>query len=154
MDPVAARSFAQDLIGEYGLQGWRVELDNAMRRFGCCHHTRKTISLSRRLVELNSQTEVLDTILHEIAHAIAGPQAGHGREWQRVARSIGCSGDRCYSLARTVQPSPRFILECGYCGRKVPRIRAPRRKTACGTCCARFAGGQYDARFLLQCHPA
>jgi hypothetical protein len=50
VDLVAAKSFVQALIGEYGLQGWRVGLDIAVRRFGCCHHPRKAISLSRRLV--------------------------------------------------------------------------------------------------------
>ncbi len=36
-----------------------------------------------------------DLILHEIAHANAGPGAGHGPIWKAEARRIGCTADRC-----------------------------------------------------------
>lgn len=140
--------FAQGLVTEHGRQGWLVELDKALRRFGRCRHGRKIITLLRRMEELNSEAEVLNTVMREIAPAIAGPRAGHGEKWQRVARSIGCSGERCYSPARTVQPPPWFILDSAHCGRRVPRIRKPRQKIACAVWRTRFAGGRFDARFL------
>ncbi|MYB34820.1 MAG: SprT family zinc-dependent metalloprotease [Gammaproteobacteria bacterium] len=35
---------------------------------------------------VNHQSEqVNDAILHEIAHALAGPKAGHGSEWKAIA---------------------------------------------------------------------
>jgi hypothetical protein len=55
-------------------------MDSAVRRFGTCRYSRKLITLSRQLIELNDQARVLDTILHEIAHALAGPKTGHGPE--------------------------------------------------------------------------
>lgn len=150
MNPVEAARFAQELVADYGLEGWRVELDGAVRRFGCCHYSHKLITLSNHLIKLNDQAVVLDTILHEIAHALAGPRAGHGPEWKRLARSIGCSTERCYSSAHTVQPPLRFLLRCAHCGRSAKRVRAPRRPIACGACCTRFAGGRFDARFVLK----
>lgn len=69
MNPSEAVQFAQELLSEYGLHGWRVDLDGAVRRFGCCHYSRKLITLSYQLVRMNSETDVLDTILHEIAHS-------------------------------------------------------------------------------------
>jgi predicted SprT family Zn-dependent metalloprotease len=133
MNPGEAVQFAQELVEAYGLSGWRVELDNAVRRFGCCHHVRKVITLSYDLVELNDEASVLEVILHEIAHALAGPRSGHGPEWQRIARSIGSSAKRCYSSERTIRPPARYLLRCAHCGR--------------------FANGRFEARFVLQCEP-
>lgn len=45
-----------------------------------------------------------NTIPHEIAHIICvyfGWDRGHGRNWKRVAMSLGCSGDRCFDSAKT-----------------------------------------------------
>jgi predicted SprT family Zn-dependent metalloprotease len=53
--------------------------------------------MSRLLVSLNDKREVRETILHEIAHALAGPKVrAHGREWGEIALRIGCNGRRCY----------------------------------------------------------
>ena len=150
MNPLEAIEFAQELMAEYGLSGWRAELDRAVRRFGRCRYSCKLITLSYDLVQLNDQTRVLDTILHEIAHALAGPKAGHGPEWRRIARAIGCSAKRCYSLEDTVQPPARFVLHCSHCGRATPRIRRPVRPVACSDCCNRFSRGMFDARFVLK----
>jgi predicted SprT family Zn-dependent metalloprotease len=153
MNASEAVEFAQELAVDYGLRDWKVELDNAVRRFGCCHHSRKLITLSRHLIGLNDQVQVLDTILHEIAHALAGPGAHHGPEWKRVARAIGCSAERCYSES-VIQPSPRYFLRCSHCGHTAKRVRAPRQKLACGICCSKYSGGRFDPRYILGCESA
>ena len=38
-----------------------------------------------------NEEEIRDTVLHEIAHAIAGPEAGHGPLWKATARRIGAT---------------------------------------------------------------
>lgn len=79
------------------LDDWQFRLDRATSRFGSCNHRCKTITMSRLLVTLNDKREVRDTILHEIAHALAGPKVrAHGREWREIALRIGCNGRRCY----------------------------------------------------------
>ena len=45
MNAVEVVQFARELVAEYGLHGWRVELDGAVRRFGCCHYARKLIAI-------------------------------------------------------------------------------------------------------------
>ena len=48
-----------------------------------------------------TEEQRLNTILHEAAHAIQFLTTGrsdHGPVWQRIARSIGCTGDRCMSV--------------------------------------------------------
>ena len=38
-----------------------------------------------------SKEQIRDTVLHEIAHAIAGREAGHGPLWKVTARRIGAT---------------------------------------------------------------
>ena len=68
---------------------WSFRLDSAKRRAGACHHGTKTISLSAYLAELYSFERMNQTMLHEVAHALAGHKAGHGAKWKAIASSIG-----------------------------------------------------------------
>lgn len=72
MELAEAAAVAQQAMEIYGLRGWRFKFDNAKRRFGCCNYRTQTISLSRYVTELNSRDNVIDTVLHEVAHALAG----------------------------------------------------------------------------------
>ena len=83
-------STANRLLVEHGLaqQGWRFKFDRARLRAGQCRYRSKTITLSKHYVALNVTTrpeEVLDTILHEIAHALAGGRHGHDVRSDRSA---------------------------------------------------------------------
>ena len=70
MELADAESLALELMRQHGLlPRWKFKFDRAIRRFGCCNEGKRLISLSARLTELNSEYEVRDTILHEIAHA-------------------------------------------------------------------------------------
>jgi len=44
------------------------------------------------------EEQVRDTILHEIAHAIAGHKAGHGWQWKAECRRIGANPNRTADL--------------------------------------------------------
>lgn len=106
--------------------GWRFEWDNAKRQFGQCRFGEKIIRMSRVLTELNSREDVLDTILHEIAHALIGPQHHHDVFWQMKAKSIGAKPIRCYG-AEIVEPTPKYIGACMSCGKEVKRYKLTRR---------------------------
>ena len=80
------------LMERHGLRGWRFRWDMAQTRGGACNFRDRAIQLSVGFAASASDAEVEDTILHEIAHAIAGPGHGHDAVWQAAARSIGCSG--------------------------------------------------------------
>lgn len=102
-----ASRIANHELERFGLKerGWTFRFDNAPKRFGCCRWGTKEITLSRHLTEINDHDEVYNTILHEVAHALAGKHAGHGPEWVRTAKQIGCDGQRFYSTAKvTVLP--------------------------------------------------
>lgn len=149
MDRSEAAALARELMNEHGLtqKGWYFEYDRAVRRFGCCHYTKKKITISEHMVPLNDIATVRNTILHEIAHALAGYEANHGLAWKRVARSIGCTGDRCIGAA-AVRVESRYIGTCPSCGHIYHRTNRPgRKRVACKTCCDTHGGGRFDARF-------
>jgi len=80
------------------LDGWSLGFDNAKRRCGCTSFSTRTITLSRHFVQMNDEDAVRDTVLHEIAHALAGAGAeAHGRLWKGIARQIGARPERCAS---------------------------------------------------------
>ncbi|HQK32467.1 MAG TPA: SprT-like domain-containing protein, partial [Phycicoccus sp.] len=71
-----ALGLARRLMFEHDLTGWTVVADRAKTRAGVCRFAKRQIGLSRPLTELHSEAEVRDTILHEIAHALVGPEHG------------------------------------------------------------------------------
>jgi predicted SprT family Zn-dependent metalloprotease len=64
--------------------------------------------------------QVRDTVLHEVAHAIAGNRAGHGPEWKEVAKRIGCSATRCHDMTRAIVVHSRIIASGLGSTRKLP----------------------------------
>lgn len=104
-----------DCHTEEGLEGWTFAFDDAKTRAGVCEFGPQVIRLSRVYVEHASFEEIENTILHEVAHAIAGFAAGHGPEWKRVARSIGCNAERCADMPESM-PKGRYEAVCDACG--------------------------------------
>ena len=47
-----------------------------------------------------------NTLLHEIAHALAGHEHNHDEVWKATARSIGCDGCRCGHWQQTTIEKP------------------------------------------------
>ena len=136
---------ARALLREHGLTEWQFAFDNAKRRFGCCSFKRRTISVSKHLAALNSKERVLQTVKHEIAHALAGPAAHHGRAWKLAAMRLGVPPVRCYSDAEVATPPAPFEATCGNCGKTCKRHRRPRGEISCGKC----SGSRYQERFKL-----
>jgi predicted SprT family Zn-dependent metalloprotease len=133
-----AQVLAIALLEQHGLlPEWSFHFDHSKVRFGTCNYTKRQISLSRHLVALNSEEQVRETILHEIAHALAPRGAGHGRAWRTIAISIGCKGQRCYG-PEVARPVPKYRGTCPTCGSEVRRHR--RAVLACGRCSPVFDG--------------
>ena len=134
-------------------QGWRFEFNNARRSAGICSYNEKTIYLSQYLLPHMKEEKIVDTILHEIAHAIAGFDAGHGYKWKRIPKSIGCNGYRCYdprtafkegSIEKLAKQS-KYTLTCPSCGKKSPKHRKPKSNYSCGDC----SNGRYNPDYKL-----
>ena len=110
MDLDKAGDMARDLMDDHGLALWSFAFDNAKRRCGACFNSKRKITLSRHYVSLNDEWDVRDTVLHEIAHAIAGYKAGHGPEWKAVARRIGATPNRCADASVEMPKAPWKIV--------------------------------------------
>lgn len=150
VDLADARFLAQALLRKHGLHNWVFAFNRRRRVFGVCDFQKRTIYLSSPLAELNGEAEVRDTLLHEIAHALAGPKAGHGPVWQGVARAVGAKPRRCYSSQEVQQPQGRYQLVCPSCGHAEVRYRRPTRVYACRCCCDRYNNGRYSECYRLK----
>src|SRR5579872_4171987 len=135
MNQFHARKMARQLMDEHGLTDWTFRFDNARVRAGSCRYSTKTITLSRHYVALNNEDEVLDTVLHEIAHALAGKGTGHGPVWKRFCQLIGARPERCYDTAKVAMPEGRYRATCPGCRAKFNWHRRPQNvKRWCRRC--------------------
>lgn len=107
LDALAHR--ARSLLEQYHLIGWSFQFDNGRKRAGCCQYGTKVISLSYAFARQATEADIIDTILHEIAHALVGKVHNHDEVWRTKAQELGCSGRRCHDL-RFVPP--RYIVTC------------------------------------------
>ena len=82
---------ARGLMDENGLEDWTFAFLEAERRLGDCHFEDRVIRVGRAHALDASDAEIRDTILHEIAHALAGPEAHHGPEWKATAKRLGAT---------------------------------------------------------------
>src|SRR5678815_119675 len=83
--------FAKSKLVEYKLQDWHIRLNpNPDARYvGLCSYKDKTIILNAHHCDIHPEPEVINTILHEIAHALC-PGMGHNGIWESKARELGC----------------------------------------------------------------
>ncbi len=147
MNTAEAGRLARRLLDAYALHDWSFRFDRSKRRFGVCKYKTKTIGLSFYLVRMNPEAEVKNTILHEIAHAIAGHKAGHGPEWKEVCRCVGADPARCYSSDEVKAPPPNWVGTCPACGKEYKRLRLSKRarESSCSVC----SNGYYQERYRL-----
>ena len=91
MDRRQATQILRDEMNKHGLTDWSVRLNqNPDSRFlGLCSYKDKCIILSAHHIDIHPDPDVINTIRHEIAHALT-PGAGHSQEWAWKAREIGC----------------------------------------------------------------
>ncbi|WP_229068958.1 SprT-like domain-containing protein [Actinoplanes sp. DH11] len=136
MNEIEARDLATHLMARHGLAGWRLTFDDAKTRAGICRPARKEIGLSRPLIRLYTPEQVTETVLHEIAHALAGAAHGHDGVWRAVAVRIGASGTRCVpeDVPRVEGPWE------GICpaGHRTTVHRRPTRVRSCSKCSPAF----------------
>ena len=134
------RVWAQALIDHHLDGSWTFGFDNAKRRAGLCDYDRRRISVSRYLAARYDDDTNHQTLLHEVAHAIAGPAAAHGPEWKRVARDLGYAGGTTHRGETANELAP-WVGVCP-AGHTAYRHRRPTRAMSCVQCSPRF-----DARF-------
>ena len=124
---------AQALLARHGLTDWKFAYNRRKQAMGLCVYHRKTIELSIHFVERNDAAEILDTLLHEIAHALTGPGHGHDAAWKRKCLEVGARPQRC---GQANMPTGKWQAQCKGCGKGYSRHRKPKslRGWHCRTC--------------------
>jgi predicted SprT family Zn-dependent metalloprotease len=105
-----------------------------------------------------SEVEVQKTLLHELAHLLVHHRHGrrrlppHGIEWREACRDLGIPGEgRTHQLPfQGRRMRRRFQLKCRGCGDVHERVRLPKGRIACLSCCRSHNHGLYDERFRFQ----
>lgn len=111
---------------------WTFGFDNAKKRAGLCNYTAKRISVSRYLASRYDDDEIHQILLHEVAHAMVGPRAGHGPKWASAAASLGFVGRRTHDGEVADELAP-WVGKCPS-GHVHYRYREPVRPLSCGLC--------------------
>lgn len=137
-DLVRVRVWAEALINMHlDPNAWSFGFDHAKRRAGLCNFTKKRITVSRYLATKFDDDEVHQILLHEVAHALAGPHAGHGPAWKRKASEIGYVGGRTHDGEIAHEHAP-WVGACP-AGHSHYRFRKPIREQSCGRCSRSFS---------------
>ena len=135
--------FAIELIEEHLPGGdWSFTIDRRSRRtHGWCEHNRRTgggvIGVSAFIIEHASDDEIFDTVTHELAHALCGPDEGHSVHWSLVHKELGGNGER-YARAIPGAPKGKYEATCPACDKRGIAYRwriAPTMKRATHNAC-------------------
>jgi len=136
-DLARVRVWAEALIALHlDASEWTFGFDNAKRRAGLCNFTSKRISVSRYLASRYDDDEIHQILLHEVAHALAGPRVGHGPEWKAIAADLGYVGKRLHDGESADELAP-WVGRCPN-GHTIYRHRRPTRPSSCAVCSSRF----------------
>jgi len=128
VDLQKAKMMMRDLTDYYLGKNWTIELSNrSQKKHGLCTVWRNgdpgTVTIYKLSTECRTEDEVLNTIVHEIAHGLAPFNSGHNWEWRRIAKSIGCDGQRCSGGEIKLKKGWKFT--CSVCGKNFYRVQKP-----------------------------
>lgn len=128
------------ISNHHELKDWRVSLNRSKGNFGTCYYTYKEIQLSIFLIPVITDEAILDTINHEIAHALT-PGHHHDNIWKQKFIELGGSGrstgncehykDGADGRQAYKESVAKYTLTCPVCDAKIYINRKPAKKYAC-----------------------
>lgn len=157
MNIAQAINLAYEKLGMHPeLDKWIVTSNRRKSAFGLCSYRRKEIQLSETLVPAMTDEAILDTIYHEIAHALTEGHK-HNRVWSAKCIELGGNGQRCggshkYENGKVgkdmlMKNIAKYTLTCPdtNCGHISHMHRKPKRSFSCGQ-----HGGGYNPKYKLE----
>lgn len=117
-----AEAILAEVIGRFpqyrdSLEGTTIRLSGRLTSSaGNACPKRKEIGLSLPIFSLEeNRGEYRNTVLHELAHIIAGPRArAHGRQWREIFLNLGGNGQRTHQM-RARGRHRQHPVECEKC---------------------------------------
>lgn len=123
-------ALARNLMSKHGFGHLDLTTSNTKRALGRCFYNydfnlrrnvANRIDLSKVWMTRVPESQVRDTILHELAHAVAGHEAGHGPAWKEAARKLGANPRRTADLPDEIklvvkQEISNYKAVCTSCG--------------------------------------
>lgn len=125
MDLTELETIADRELRKHGLGDWSFGFANTKRRLGVCKYRSKRIEIAEYYARNNPPEKVLDTLFHEIAHALVGPGGKHGPAWKAMAVRLGATPLACdHSRDTDVTPGD-WQSTCPTCRRTYQRYKRP-----------------------------
>lgn len=152
MDINKAIALAKTIMGNHSeLKNWKVTSNNRKRAFGICSYGKSQIELSSVLVPIMTDKAILDTIIHEIAHALTRGH-NHDNVWKRKCIELGGDGKRCGGTEKykdeeagkvLMEKLEKYTLTCPVCNAKTSMSRLPKRSYSCINHGSRYYNPEY-----------
>lgn len=139
MDRNTAIKTCRELLDSHGLNDWRGLLTMSEVPFvGKCIPNKKTIILSALAIDVQPDFEVMDTIKHEIAHALTPNDRNHGYEWAKKAEELGARTTPCanYNIPEHVLDAIRsgHHVDMTFDTIQIPKYKVTRLSELCPEC--------------------
>lgn len=106
----------QDRLAELYPSPWHLTLHASYRQVGLCSYVERRVFLSVHFLNRLPAASMLDTVRHEMAHALAGPGTNHGVAWRHWCAKTGANPERCLDLPVEAMSHLPWKLVCSACG--------------------------------------
>lgn len=104
MNRQLAMTLLRKELDDNGLKHWSARLSTTESNWvGLCEWNSLTILLNAHHVDIHPDEDIIDTIKHEVAHALTPNDKFHGDAWKKKANELGCAIKPCPAL------DPRLI---------------------------------------------
>lgn len=139
MDRIQAVKYCRSRLDTNNLKDWKVSIaiQEKSTYVGLCDYRSKTIFLNGLAIDIQPEAEVLDTINHEVAHALC-PNQGHNLVWATMAERLGARTTPCSSFGL-----PDHVLDAIRSGQhvemtfdtiQIPKYKVTQLKEVCPDC--------------------
>ena len=129
MDLKELEIIAHREMQKHGLRDWAFGFANTKPRLGVCKYRTKRIEIAGYYAQHSAAESVLDTLFHEIAHALAGPAAKHGPAWKAIAVRLGATPRACETSGTAIMQPGDWEAQCPDCKKTFHRYRRPKRSS-------------------------
>ncbi|RKV97356.1 MAG: hypothetical protein D8G53_05045 [Candidatus Saccharimonas sp.] len=102
-------------LKEHDLEEWTITpKDMRSNIVGQTVYRHKEILLSIRFIKICDKKQFDGVFLHEVAHVLAGPEAGHGKEFVEACKILGVS-EKYAKAATSEMFTGMYVLYCPEC---------------------------------------